>query len=28
VLDLCTTSNVGIAGVWRFQVEGGTPTGP
>jgi hypothetical protein len=28
VLDLCTTSNVGIAGVWRFEVRNGTPTAP
>ena len=25
VLNLCATSNVGIPGVWRFQVRGGTP---
>ncbi|MGE0784538.1 MAG: nidogen-like domain-containing protein [Sandaracinaceae bacterium] len=23
VLDLCTTSNVGTAGVWRFEIRGG-----
>ncbi|AKF07493.1 Alpha-tectorin precursor [Sandaracinus amylolyticus] len=25
VLDLCTTSNVGPPGLWRFQVRGGVP---
>ncbi len=25
MLDLCTTSNVGLAGVWRFEVRNGTP---
>ncbi|UJR79920.1 nidogen-like domain-containing protein [Sandaracinus amylolyticus] len=25
VLDLCTTSNVGPPGLWRFQVRGGIP---
>jgi hypothetical protein len=25
VLNLCTTSNVGMPGIWRFQVRGGIP---
>jgi hypothetical protein len=25
VLNLCTTSNVGIPGLWRYQVRGGRP---
>lgn len=28
VLDLCTTSNVGLAGVWRYEVRNGIPVAP
>ena len=24
ILDVCTTSNVGVPGLWRFQIRGGT----